>query len=104
MKWKVRLDRVRYAIIEARYSETMSERIVIAYQGQRALHELIVPARIVAHGFFSKADAEEFGHMLDAPLQRKVVTVGIAGLVVDLHCVQHLESLASTSRTIARTS
>jgi hypothetical protein len=58
----VHLQRVRYAVVEARYDRVRSERFVIAYQKDKTLRAFIAARRIIATGFSSENEAAE---MLD---------------------------------------
>jgi hypothetical protein len=51
------LSSARYAVIEGLHTETGDERIVIAYQNERSLRDLIAAPSILAFGFFSREEA-----------------------------------------------
>jgi hypothetical protein len=66
----VHFDRVRYAVVEARYSSTELERLVIAYQQEKTLRALIAPHRIVSIGFASEHEAAEMLNLSKTPQGR----------------------------------
>jgi hypothetical protein len=48
---------VQYAVIEALQTEAGSERFVIAYSSEQALHNVIAEPCIIAFGFSSREEA-----------------------------------------------
>jgi len=59
---------VRYAVIQASSKKDRPERLVIAYQDEQSLRDLIAAPSIIGLGFASREEAIEIleGHMLDA--------------------------------------
>jgi len=54
----VNLPIAQYAVIEARRTESLSERFVIAYSDEESLRDLIAGASIVGCGFASREEAQ----------------------------------------------
>jgi hypothetical protein len=54
----VNLPIAQYAVIEARHTESLSERFVIAYSGEESLRDLIAGSSIVGCGFTSREEAQ----------------------------------------------
>lgn len=48
---------VQYAVVEGLHTETGNERVVIAYQNERSLRELIAAPAILGFGFSSREEA-----------------------------------------------
>jgi hypothetical protein len=48
---------MQYAVIEALQTEAGSERFVIAYRSEQALHDVIAEPCIIAFGFSSREEA-----------------------------------------------
>jgi hypothetical protein len=53
----VNLSEMQYAVIEALQTEAGSERFVIAYGSEQALHDVIAEPCIIAFGFSSREEA-----------------------------------------------
>ena len=53
----VNFSEVQYAVIEALQTEAGSERFVIAYRSEQALHNVIAEPCIIAFGFSSREEA-----------------------------------------------
>ena len=53
----VNFSEVQYAVIEALQTEAGSERFVIAYRSEQALHNVIAEPCIIAFGFTSREEA-----------------------------------------------
>lgn len=60
MQAVIPIRRLQYALIEAVYSRTRSERFVVGYTTMKSLREVIAAPRIVAYGFQSRTEAREF--------------------------------------------
>ena len=52
----VNFSEVQYAVIEALQTEAGSERFVIAYRSEQALHNVIAEPCIIAFGFSSREE------------------------------------------------
>lgn len=57
MNKAVNFSEVQYAVIEALQTEAGSERFVIAYRSEQALHNVIAEPCIIAFGFSSREEA-----------------------------------------------
>jgi hypothetical protein len=53
----VNFSKMRYAVIEALQTGAGSERFVIAYRSEQALHDVIAESCIIAFGFSSREEA-----------------------------------------------
>ena len=53
----VNCSEMQFAVIEALQTGAGSERFVIAYRSEQALHDVIAETCIIAFGFFSREEA-----------------------------------------------